>query len=93
MSISEPVTETLSQRELRNESGRVLREVSEGRSFVLTNSGVPVGRIVPIDAPAPALTIARTAKRAGGWASLAIQRKAATRRLAETLDDLRADRL
>lgn len=51
MSISEPQAESLSPRELRNESGRVLRAVSEGHSFVLTNSGVPVGRIVPLDAP------------------------------------------
>lgn len=93
MSMIEPRNESLSQRELRNESGRVLREVSEGHSFVLTNSGVPVGRIVPIDAPAPALTIARSAKREGGWAALAIERKTATRSLAETLDDLRGDRL
>lgn len=93
MDAVEPRTESLSQRELRNESGRVLREVGEGRSFVLTNSGVPVGRIVPIDAPAPALAIARPAKREGGWSALAIERKVATRSLAETLDDLREDRL
>lgn len=30
--------ERLSQRELRNESGRVLRAVSEGSSFILTNA-------------------------------------------------------
>lgn len=93
MSTIEPRSESLSQRELRNESGRVLREVSEGRSFVLTNSGVPVGRIVPIDAPVPGLTIARPAKRQGGWAALAIKRKTTTRTLSETLDDLREDRL
>lgn len=92
MSIIEPTTESLSQRELRNESGRVLRAVSEGRSFVLTNSGVPVGRIVPIDAPAPALTIARPARREGGWAALGIRRKAVGQPLSEILDDLREDR-
>lgn len=85
--------ESLSQRELRNESGRVLRAVSEGHSFVLTNSGVPVGRIVPLDAPAPSLTIARPARREGGWAALAIERKTGTKSLAETLDELREDRL
>ncbi|QOR69870.1 type II toxin-antitoxin system prevent-host-death family antitoxin [Ruania alkalisoli] len=93
MSISEPPVESLSQRELRNESGRVLRAVSEGRSFVLTNSGVPVGRLVPLDAPAAALPIARPARRQGGWAALAIERKVASRSLAATLDDLREDRL
>lgn len=88
-----PEPESLSQRELRNQSGRVLRAVSEGHSFVLTNSGVPVGRIVPIDAPAPALTIARPARRKGGWAALGIKRKIAARGLADILDDLREDRL
>lgn len=89
----EPQVESLSQRELRNESGRVLRAVSQGRSFVLTNSGVPVGRIVPLDAPAPGLTIARPARREGGWAALAIPRKVTKQSLAATLDDLREDRL
>lgn len=85
--------ESLSQRELRNESGRVLRLVSEGHSFVLTNSGVPVGRIVPLDAPAPSLRIARPARRVGGWATLGINRVPAQRPLTEILDELREDRL
>lgn len=93
MSISEPQAESLSQRELRNESGRVLRAVSEGHSFVLTNSGVPVGRIVPLDAPAATLPIARPARREGGWRTLAIERKASEHGLTATLNDLRGDRL
>lgn len=93
MSVGEPEVESLSQRELRNESGRVLRAVSEGHSFVLTNSGVPVGRIVPLDAPAAALPIARPARREGGWRAMAIERKTSERSLTETLDDLRGDRL
>ena len=93
MSALEPQPEILSQRELRNESGRVLRAVSEGRSFVLTNSGIPVGKIVPLDAPAPRLTIARPARREGGWAALAIERRTTKNGLAATLDDLRGDRL
>ena len=67
--------ESLSQRELRNESGRVLRAVSEGRSFILTNNRVPVGRIVPLDEPAPGLRIVRPARRKGGWAGLGVKRK------------------
>lgn len=93
MSISEPQIESLSQRELRNESGRVLRAVSEGHSFILTNRGVPVGRIVPMDAPGPALTIARPARRRGGWAALAIDRKTAEQSLGAIVDDLREDRV
>jgi len=93
MGSAEHRIESLSQRELRNESGRVFRAVSEGHSFVLTNRGVPVGRIVPIDAPAPALTIVRPARREGGWAALANERKTGTQKLSELLDDLRGDRL
>lgn len=83
---------SLSQRELRNESGRVLRAVSEGQSFVVTNRGVPVARIVPLEEPAPALRIVRPARRQGGWAALGIARKVGAPSLAETLDELREDR-
>ncbi|MCI1746640.1 MAG: type II toxin-antitoxin system prevent-host-death family antitoxin [Acidipropionibacterium sp.] len=93
MGIVESQVENLSQRELRNESGRVLREVGEGRSFVLTNRGVPVGRLIPIDAPTPGLAISRPARRVGGWTALGIERKVSTQDLSEILDDLREDRL
>lgn len=92
MGTVEGTVESLSQRELRNESGRVLRAVGEGRSFVLTNSGVPVGRIVPLGAPSPGLAIARQVRRVGGWAGLGISRKVSNRPLVDTLDDLREDR-
>lgn len=88
----EPQLKSLSQRELRNESGRVLRAVSEGQSFVVTNRGVPVARIVPLEEPAPALRIVRPARRQGGWAALGIARKVGAPSLAETLDELREDR-
>ncbi len=93
MEASESAVERLSQRELRNESGRVLRAVSEGHSFVVTNGGVPIGQLVPLDAPRPALSIARPAKREGGWTALGIRRKPPRQSLAATLDDLRGDRL
>lgn len=35
------------QRELRNESGRVLREVRAGQSYVITVGGEPVADLVP----------------------------------------------
>lgn len=90
---AEPQFESLSQRELRNESGRVLRAVGEGQSFVLTNRGVPVGRIVPLDAPASPLSIVRPAKRVGGWAALAPECTDRDRPMAELLDELRGDRV
>ncbi|WP_371152664.1 type II toxin-antitoxin system prevent-host-death family antitoxin [Buchananella felis] len=88
-----PPIRRLSQRELRNESGQVLRAVSAGESFVLTNKGIPVGRLVPLDAPEAALTITRPASRKAGWAELGITRKRTPGELAELLDSLREDRL
>ncbi|MCI9888033.1 type II toxin-antitoxin system prevent-host-death family antitoxin [Micrococcales bacterium 31B] len=93
MSATEPQLETLSQRELRNESSRVLRAVSEGQSFVLTNRGVPVGRIVPLDAPAMKLPIVRPAKRVAGWAALRPRPEQNDRSMARIVDELREDRL
>lgn len=54
---------------------------------------MPVGRIVPLDAPAATLPIARPARRVGGWRTLAIERKASESGLTAILDDLRGDRL
>ena len=93
MGAGESQVESLSQRELRNESGRVLRAVGEGHSFVLTNRGVPVGRIVPLDAPAPMLPIVRPAKRTGGWAALTPQPADGDRPMARIVDELREDRV
>ncbi|RAX20246.1 prevent-host-death family protein [Actinomyces sp. Z5] len=88
----EPPIERLSQRELRNESARVLREVGEGRSFVITNSGVPVARIVPLSELTPALPVTRPARRRGGWAKLGIERRESSQDFLQSLDDLRSDR-
>ncbi|RNI19537.1 type II toxin-antitoxin system Phd/YefM family antitoxin [Flexivirga caeni] len=93
MSADAPQEESLSQRELRNESGRVLRAVAEGQSFVLTNSGIPVGRLVPLDAPPPSLPIVRPAKRVGGWAALKPAPAEGDRPLAQLLDELREERV
>lgn len=42
------VTETISQRELRNDSGRIMRQLDAGRSFVVTRHAVPVGELRPL---------------------------------------------
>jgi prevent-host-death family protein len=39
---------TITQRELRNESGRIMRAVDRGKSFVITRNGVPVGELIPL---------------------------------------------
>ncbi len=41
----------ISQRELRNESGKIMRELDRGRSFVVTRNGVPVGELRPLARP------------------------------------------
>jgi antitoxin (DNA-binding transcriptional repressor) of toxin-antitoxin stability system len=38
----------ITQRELRNDSGRVMRELDKGRSFIVTRNGVPVGELSPL---------------------------------------------
>jgi antitoxin (DNA-binding transcriptional repressor) of toxin-antitoxin stability system len=37
----------LTQRELRNGSGEIMRALDRGESFVVTRNGVPVGELVP----------------------------------------------
>jgi prevent-host-death family protein len=37
----------LSQRELRNDSGAVMRRVQQGERFTVTRNGVPVADLVP----------------------------------------------
>lgn len=83
----------ISQRELRNDSARVLREVSSGQSFTITNRGEPVAQIVPIDVTQPALRITRPATRRGGWAELAKKRVQPTEPLESVLADLKEDRV
>lgn len=38
----------LTQRELRNESGAIMRALDEGECFVVTRRGVPVGELTPL---------------------------------------------
>src|SRR2546423_2502402 len=40
----------VTQRELRNESGEIMRALDRGESFVVTRNGVPVGELAPIRA-------------------------------------------
>lgn len=41
------MTRIISQRQLRNESGEIMRELDRGESFVVTRNGVPVGELKP----------------------------------------------
>lgn len=38
----------ITQRELRNDSGRIMRGLDEGESYIVTRSGVPVGELTPL---------------------------------------------
>lgn len=42
------MSEVVSQRELRNDSGRIMSALDEGRSFVVTRNSVPVGELRPL---------------------------------------------
>lgn len=39
----------LTQRELRNSSGEVMRALDRGEEFVVTRNGTPVGRLTPVE--------------------------------------------
>ena len=43
-----PVAREITQRELRNDSGEIMRRLDEGESFVVTRNGVPVGELTPL---------------------------------------------
>lgn len=42
------MTRTITQRELRNDSAAVLREVEAGRTLILTRNGTPVAELRPL---------------------------------------------
>jgi antitoxin (DNA-binding transcriptional repressor) of toxin-antitoxin stability system len=42
------VSEQISQRKLRNDSDRILRALGNGKTFVVTRGGRPVGELRPL---------------------------------------------
>jgi antitoxin (DNA-binding transcriptional repressor) of toxin-antitoxin stability system len=38
----------ITQRQLRNESGEIMRELDRGESFLVTRNGAPVGELRPV---------------------------------------------
>lgn len=42
------MTESITQRELRNDSGEIMRRLDQGESFIITRNGVPVGELTPL---------------------------------------------
>lgn len=51
MCYSAAMAKHISQRELRNESGRIMRALDRGERFVVTRNGVPVGELSPFGKP------------------------------------------
>jgi prevent-host-death family protein len=39
----------ITQRELRNESGKIMRDVDQGKAFIVTRNGVPVAELTPLN--------------------------------------------
>ncbi|MDZ4269298.1 MAG: hypothetical protein U1D00_27060 [Mycobacterium sp.] len=42
------MTKQITQRELRNNSGDIMRQLDQGEWFVVTRNGVPVGELSPL---------------------------------------------
>ena len=42
------MTREINQRELRNHSGEIMRQLDQGESFIVTRNGVPVGELTPL---------------------------------------------
>jgi antitoxin (DNA-binding transcriptional repressor) of toxin-antitoxin stability system len=42
------VSAEISQRELRNDSGRIMRALIEGATFIVTRNGEPIGELTPL---------------------------------------------
>lgn len=83
--------ESISHRELRNESGRILRAVAAGESFTITNNGEPVAMLVPVDEQRLGLPLVRPPRRKGGWSELPLWTSELTSE--QILDELREERL
>ena len=46
--MSEPASREITQRELRNDSGSILRAVEGGTTFVVTRNGTPIAELHPL---------------------------------------------
>jgi len=42
------MSKTITQRELRNNSGRIMRALDRGETFIVTRHGLPVGELRPL---------------------------------------------
>jgi prevent-host-death family protein len=83
--------ERISHRTLRNESGRILKAVEQGESFVITNNGLDVATIGPLsNDPFPGLTVTRSDPHFS-FATLSPQVRPDFQSNAEVLESLRGE--
>jgi prevent-host-death family protein len=86
------VDRVISQREMRNNSGEVLRAVARGESFVITNDGVEVAELIPRNAPRPKPAPDRPRTVPHGTPFPYLWNRTDGPSSQEVLDELRADR-
>jgi prevent-host-death family protein len=88
----------ISQRELRNDSGAIMRRVEQGERFIVTRNGVPVAELIPHDPTAldippqfvPVAQIAAGISRLPSWDLERFKRE--QKLLDEAIDDRDGDR-
>lgn len=51
MRYTAPMSTVISQRDLRNNSGQIMRALDRGEVFIITRSGVPIGELRPMRRP------------------------------------------
>lgn len=42
------MAQSITQRELRNDSGEIMRRLDQGETFIVTRNGMPVGELTPL---------------------------------------------
>ena len=84
------MSRTIPQRELRNNSSAVLRDVQAGETIEVTNHGAVVALLVPPEAGSTSALRVVAAMRSGGFATL--PRVHLGRPVQEILDGLRGER-
>jgi len=48
VNMTEHAPREITQRELRNDSGAIMRGVERGESYTITRNGTPIGRLIPL---------------------------------------------
>lgn len=81
---------TISHRELRNNSGEVLREVAAGETVAVTNRGEVVAHLTPPSGRTPGLRVAKPARARIDISRLSLVTLDEPSQV--SLDELRADR-